>query len=422
MTNDGEESTNLCDLPTEVLLYIFTFLPGRQLARIRQVCLRWKHIIDGLTRSDVLWRGHCRTDFEDVYKTARLKAKCGLLWFNIYRSLSLWPLLKTATEVHDEFASASCVSDEIRNFVVLKDGVIGVHKRDSIVYYDIDTLEQSKRGTITGDYMHYSENEDVLVIQSYHLQLFVIRKILHNPNMDTNATFDSVKTFILVDKDIYFVTLNNQIHFCRVGEGNLSSTCLKQCEESIMSLGFSDGLNVLTFQRNIYSIIDTELVQVCCLDDCSNLVQQLNIYKLLETVDWRIFFQWLCILRVKLPIGPLREIMTVRKYGDVLFVGCNWGVLRIYYAPYSSGELDFYDAEPVKQYNFMERSDCPVLTMSPILQVDALESEDGHTVIVAMPKKIAVLEFVHSFKRSASVAMLPYCDTEKVKILRIDDF
>lgn len=413
------EDQNLCELPTEVLLHIFTYLSGRQLIKCRQVCRRWSHIINSMTRSDVLWQKHCKKDFEDVYKVARMKARIGMLWYNVYRSLALWPMLQHARENRDEFASAGNVNEEIRGFEILKDGIIAVHKRQTIVYYDIETLEHSKRGPLTGDYMKYTENQDIIVIQSNYLHLFVIRKTLQNPRHETNVTYDNVKTFLLNDNKVYFVNLDNEIYICELDNDNLSARLLKRCEESVMCLGYTNNLHILTFERNIYTITDNNLVLSCQLEECPDLLQQFYNYNLLETIDWRVVFQWMFILRRRVPRGPLQEIITVKTYGDIVFVGCNWGVLRIYYKPYVDGEFDFYNSEPVKQYNFMERSDCPVLTMCPIIKVDVLESENGHTVIVGMPKKIAVLDFVHCFKRTASVAMLPYSDVQEVKLLKV---
>uniref|UniRef100_A0A1E1VXQ2 F-box domain-containing protein n=1 Tax=Pectinophora gossypiella TaxID=13191 RepID=A0A1E1VXQ2_PECGO len=405
-------------LPTEILLYILTYLPAKHLVRCRQVCVRWRNIIDWLTTSDSLWREHCKRDFSDVHMIARHKARVGMLWFNIYRSLSLWPQLSLARDVHDEFASASCLNDEIQSLEVLKNGIIGVHKFGSIVYYDIETLEPAKRGPITGEYVSYSENDNAIILKTHNLHLFVIRKLIHNPHFESNATFHEVKTYILVDKLLYYVDLNNDIYLCKLDEANLVNKLVKESEEFIMCLGYTDRLNVLTFRRNIYSMIDGNLVLVCDLDECYNLLHQFYKYNLLETVDWRIVFQWTCIMHHKLPEGPLREIMTVRIYGDVVLVGCNWGVFLIYYAPFTNGEFDLYKTVPVRQYNFMEPSDCPVLIVCPILRADILEAEDGHTIILAMPKKVAVLDFVHDFKRTESVAVLPYNDLQQVKLLR----
>ncbi|XP_068627323.1 uncharacterized protein [Battus philenor] len=414
------QDSYLCALPTEILLLIFTFLPAKDLIKCRGVSTRLKQIVDGLTRSDALWRDHCKNDYPCLYKTARYKSRPGLLWYNIYKSLSLWPQLVHAREEWDEFASASSVNEEISNFRILRDGVIGVHKRSAIVYYEIETLERAKRGNITGDYLRYTENEVAIVILSYHLQLFIIRKQIINPRQETNITFDNVKTFILVDSEVYFVNLNDDIYICRLID--FSNEMIKHSDDGIMSLGHrQDKLHVLTFQRNIYTVVGNELLFTCALGPECNLLHLLYQYNFLETLDWRIYNQWMYVLNHTIPEGPLRDIITIRMYGEVVFVGSNWGVLRIYYAPFSSGEFDLYNAEPIKQFNFMERYDCPVLSMCPIIQIDVSEAEDGHTVIVAMPKKIAVLNFTHNFKRTASAAMLPYQEIQKAKALRIED-
>lgn len=408
------EDRNFCDMPTEILLYIFTYLPGRQLIKCRRVCRGWNHVINGMTHSDVLWRKHCKQDFKDVYKIARAKCRVGMLWYNIYRSLALWPFLNHARETRDEFAFAGNINEEIRGFEILKNGIIAVHKCQTIMYYDIETLEESKRGPLTGHYFKYTEDQNNIIIMGNYLHLFVVRKHLQNPHHETNVTFDNVKSYLLINDKVYFVNLDNEIYVCELDSENLSARLLKQSEESVMCLGYTNNLHILTVDRNIYTVMDTSLVLSCQLEECPNLLQQLYNYKFLETVDWRIVLQWMCFLRRRVPSGPLQEIITVKTYGDIVFVGCNWGVLRIYYNPYVDGVFDFYNAEPVKQYNFMERSDCPVLTRCPILKVDVLESEEGHTVIVAMPKKIAVLDFVHCFKHTTSVAILPYSDVQKV--------
>ncbi|XP_063631105.1 uncharacterized protein LOC134802393 [Cydia splendana] len=411
------------NLPTEVLLFIFSLLSAQDLTACRRVCSRWKMIVDGMSRSDHLWRLHCRRDFRNIYKIARIKARPGVLWFHIYRSLSLWSKLSQAREQRDEFAAASGISEEIQNFKILRDGIIGVHKKGAIEYYDIDTLEKSKRSSITGDYLRYTENDDYIIILSYHLHLFIIRKAIQNPKYETNVTFDNVKSFILAKNKVYYVTLEDQIYVCLLEDGGLTEQFITNSSDGVMCLGFTDMLHVLTFQRNIYTVVnDNDLHFTCSIDSDSNLLHQLREYNFLERMDWRVYIQWMYVLNHTIPEGPLRDIVVVRVYGDVAFVGSNWGVLRIYYAPYTGdGEFDLFNSEPVKQYNFMERYDCPVLSMCPIIQIDVMEGEAGHTVIVAMPKKIAVLEFTHSFKRTASVAMLPYSDTQKVKVLKIDD-
>lgn len=402
------DEQNLCQLPTEILLCIFTYLPGRDLIKCRRVSRRWNHIIDRLLQNDLLWREHCKEDFKEVYKEARIKSRYGVSWYNIYRSLALWPMLRHAKENRDEFASAESVNEEICNFEVLRNGLIGVQHFFKIVYYNIETLEKAKRKPMSGTFMYYMENDKFIVLLSEYLHLFLIRRVTNSPDEYMNAIFDNVKKFFLTDSKLFVVNLDNDIHVCYLNDGTLSQKFIKHSEESVMCFGYTDKLHILTLERNIYTVIDNNLVLTCKLDDCPNLLHQFYKYNFLETVDWCIVFQWMSILHRQVPTGPLQEIMTVKKYGDILFVGCNWGVLRIYEKPFVDGEFDFYNSIPIKQYNYMEHSDLPVLEMCPIMKVDVMESVEGHTVLVAMPKKIAILNFVHCFKHTTSVAMLPY--------------
>ncbi|XP_059055026.1 uncharacterized protein LOC131849056 [Achroia grisella] len=421
MSNDDDNTCHMCTLATEMILYIFTYLPAKDLTRCRRVCVRWKQIVDSVIKHDILWRDFCKNDFNSIYKSARAKSRYGLRWQNIYRSLSLWPRLLQAKETRDEFASASCQMDEIWGFAILRDGIIGVQTFRGISYYDIDTLEPCEREFMIGDCLRYNENHHAAVVLGSHAHLLICRRIKKNPYYDASIVFNNVKTFILVDKEVYFVTMQDEIFGCDLDQNVLSSKFIKRMDESVLTFGYTDRLQVLTMQRNIYSLVNQNLVLSCTLDENCNLLHQFKVYNLMEYMDWQVFFQWMHMLKQRFPDFIINDIIVIRQYGDIYFVGTNWGVLRIYYAPYTSGQLDIFHTQPMKQYNFMERSDCPVLSLSPIRQVDVLETKDGHTVLVAMPKKIAVLNFTHSFKRNSSVAMLPYSDVQKVKLLKIND-
>lgn len=426
MTENSESSepkddlSYMCVLPAEILINIFSNLPVKDLMRSRSVCTRWKLIIDDLASSDNVWLEYCKTDFKDLYTSAMRKTKPGLLWYNIYRSLTLWSKIGDATEESDEFAAASCLGEEIRNFELLCTGVLGVHKKDSIVYYDADTLGPGHRSPIPGHYSRYAENAAVIVILSVHLHLYLIRKIVFSDFDDPDTTFDNVKLFTLTENSLYHANLNDEVFVTRFNNTKLEATLIKKSEDGIMSMGFSNGmLNILTFERNIYSVINNMLVFQCTLGPDSNLLHQLHYYNFLEQLDWRVYFQWMYVLNHTIPDGPLRDIITIRSYGKVCFVGSNYGVLRIYYSPYTDGEFDLFNTQPVKQFNFMERSDCPVLSTCPILQVDVIEGDDKHKVIVAMPKKIAIITFTHTFKHASSLAVIPYHDNIITNCIRM---
>lgn len=424
LEDDAKSCQVWYSLPTEVLFYIFQYLPARDLIKCRQVCCQWRYVIDGLVKNEFLWREHCRKDFESVYLMARNNARIGMTWFNLYRSLALWPKLATARDVIDEFASASSVQEQILDLRVLQNGNVAVHKKGSIVYYDIETLEESKRAPLIGHYLRYAENSKVVAILGLQLHLFLIRKAVYSTKQEKSSTFHNVNRFFLNEQKVYFCNTDDEIFVVDLEKPEIRAEYVTTVTENIICLSFNDNhIHVLTFARNVYSIVRNRMASRCTLDNCCNFLQVLIDFEFLDQMDWTIYNQWMFLVNRPVPQGPLQNIKVMKTYGDMIFVGSNWGVLRIYYYPYRDDEFDLYSAEPVKQYNFMERLDCPVLTDScPIIQIDVLESEDGHTVLAAMPKKIAVLEFVHTFKRTASVAMLPYYrEVQKVKVLRIDD-
>ncbi|OWR41926.1 hypothetical protein KGM_215144 [Danaus plexippus plexippus] len=383
------------NFPTELLLYIFKTLLPKNLAICRQVCLRWKNIIDSLFSCGSLWRKQCIIEYPDIYEQTYYKRKPGLVWAHIYRSLTLWSKLHLAIETRDEFASASRPRDEVRNFQVLQNGLIGVHTRGGIYYYDLATLKLSPRNSVVGDYLRYMENAENIIILGFNLSLMVIKKIIRS-QQDDDMTFQHVKLFILGDDKLFFVTLNDEVYMCSLSSPRLETVLLRRMDFSVMSLGYSNNnLNILTFQRDIFCIENHNLVYKCTLDSSCNLLHELNKFNFLENLDWRVYFQWMYVLNHSVPQGPLRDIIIVKTYGKITFVGSNWGVLRIYYNSYLNEEFDIFNTEPIKQYNFMERCDCPVLSMCPIIQIDVVEGEDSHKVIVAMPKKIALLTFTH---------------------------
>lgn len=399
--------------PTEVLIYIFSYMTPIQLVRCRQVCWRWRLIIDNLLKRDQLWREFCKRDFKDMYKAAFYKCKSGLHWCDVYRTLSLWPRLNEATESRDEFAPASSSADEVRDFQVLRDGIVGVQSRGSITYYDLDTMEPFKTGNIQGNYLRYMENESTILILGYNLNLFIIRKY-KNDKSEGNASFQNVKTFILRKHEVYFVTLSDAVYICKLDDDELNCVQVAQMSSGVMCIGYTTQLNILTFQRDIFSIIGKERKLQCTMGPTTNLLHVLKTYNLLEHLDWRVYFQWMYVLNHSIPQGPLRDIIIIKIYGNAVFMGSNWGVLRIYYSPYVNGEFDIFKSEPIRQYNFMERCDCPVLSMCPIIQIDIVEGEDSHSILVAMPKKIAVITYSHDFYKTKSMPPYIYCSDAKI--------
>lgn len=318
-----------------------------------------------------------------------------------FRSLSLWPKLREAAETRDEFASASSVQEEIRDFQVLRYGELGVHTESCIVYYDLKTLKRSARGAISGNYFNYVEDDVVILILAITSDLYVIRKFIRSSRQDERTSFPSVKYFILADSLLYYVTFDNDVYVCDLQKDKFVCNYLVRIDD-VMCLGCKDGsLNVLTYERNVYTVssISSNHNAPCNLDGVPNLMHYMHHFNFLERLDWRAFCQWMTMFKNPMPKDfELRDITIVKVYGDVVFVGTRYGVFRIYYAPYVNNEFDLFNCVPLKQYNFMERRDCPVLSHSPITQIDVIEAKDGHTVLVGMPKKIVLLQFSHDFK------------------------
>ncbi|CAH0730909.1 unnamed protein product, partial [Brenthis ino] len=415
--NKDEPICCMSNAPTELLIYIFEFLRPIQLVKCRQVCMRWKLIIDNMLERDPLWREFCKRDFSDLYKVAFYKCKSGLRWCSVYRTLSLWPRIREATESRDEFAPASDLSNAVRHFQVLRDGIIGVHRRDAIIYYDLETMEPFKTGNIHGSYLDYMENESTILILGNNLSLSLFRKYVSEGQGETNATFHRVKTFILRTHEVYFVTIYNVVYICRLDEKEIKSVQLAQMSSHVMCIGYSTQLNLLTNQRDIYSLIGKEFKLQCTLGPRSNLLHLLKKYSLLEHLDRIVYSKWMIDSNQSIPQGPLRNIVTIKTYGDAVFVGSHWGKFRIYYAPYINDDFDIINSEPIKEYNFMEPCDCPILSMCPIIQIDIVEGEDCHSILVAMPKKIVVITYSHDLYKSKSVP--PYTDSSEVQIRKI---
>ncbi|XP_045532742.1 uncharacterized protein LOC123720248 [Pieris brassicae] len=414
--SDIEQSACTVVIPTEILLSIFRYLAPKHLATCRLICNRWKQIIDDVSLSDKFWYRCCKSEFPSIFNQVMYKAKAGITWHKIYRSLYLWSKFLEASETVDEFASASNISQEIRDIKVLRDGLVAVHTRDGINYYDLDTLKYStKCKSIIGSYTSYSENDNFTIYIDISNCLIVVRKRRH-PGQESRIIINNVQKFLLNDIRLFYVTHDNEIHMCNLSTNDLQSLFLKKFEEQVMTLGYSNTLNVLTYEREIYSLVDGIFKLQCNIEIVPNMQHILWKYNLLERMDWRVYIQWMYILNHTIQQILLKDMLIIYPYGDVFFVGTTWGVFRIYYKPYVDGEFDLYHSVPIKQYNFAERSDCPVLAMSPIFQIDVVETEDGHIVLVAMPKKIAVLYYTHVFKQSPTWPVLPFMEVQDVTI------
>nr|XP_053624005.1 uncharacterized protein LOC128682951 [Plodia interpunctella]XP_053624006.1 uncharacterized protein LOC128682951 [Plodia interpunctella]XP_053624007.1 uncharacterized protein LOC128682951 [Plodia interpunctella] len=380
-------------LPTELLTTIFYFLPPKDLIISSRTCSRWKAIIDKITYDEFLWRDHCIRDFCDIFHAARNKASQTMNSFKLYRSLSVWPDLPTAREYRDEFAIATKMPEQIRGFRILGDGTLGVHTYRAIKYYCIDTFTPiMDRQQINGDYSSYNENSYFIALVDYNQHLYLVRKSIGNPKMWPHTTYDRVVKYVLVNKIVYFITLADEVFTTNADVENFASKFIVKVGHKVLSLGFKDRLHILTEHHDIYTLVDKKLVHITTISHDPSPLHQLQKHNIYDPFCWQTYFQTTRTVR-------LRDIVTVFKYGDVFFLGTCWGILHIYYAPFSSERLNLGNTEPMKRYNFFEKDNCcnNLVVRCPILQIDVIETDTGHTVLIAMPRKIAVLKYVHDF-------------------------
>lgn len=390
-------------LPPEMVEQILRHLPPKYLVRSRLVCSRWRYIINHIMKNQMYWSKHCKTEFKNLYETAREKSYPVIGWRDLYRSLSSWKLLRNATETITEFLHSTCRPEDLRYFKLLSHGILAVHRIGSIVFYDINTLtESTTRSSIVGRFQRYSENEDFIITLGLEMQLHIIKKDPEN-QQPIPRSYENVKLFILTKTTLYFVNFLNDIFCCHLDSENIVANNVTHMGEEIMNISFCDGtLNILTHHRRIYSLINGRIVLKVILYRNSNMLHDLNRFNFLKYMDWQIFFQWILGMQIIFPNAPLRDIVIMKSYGRAYFVGFYDGVLNIYFSTRNLNEFNIFKRRPVKQYNFGEYSGDPPETVNKILNVDVVEKPFGHLVFVALPKNMVCIKLSHNFETELS--------------------
>lgn len=409
------------EVPNEILLYIFKFLTVKQLMISRQVCKRWKQLLEALLADDSDWERFCNVEFSQDCRDVQRKSPNNLDFFDIYKCLSLWQRSDTAEETIDEFCHSSRVSDEIRDMNVLKGGLIIVHRRDGIVYFDVTTQAPAARERIYGDFNKVVEFGDTVLTFDGFLHLTVLKRaeIDREEEYYIEKIFSNVKYFIVSKNTIYFINMSNEIFGYGMAQKNpeVPHTFVQYHSDSqrLVSISTYNGqLHGLWIDRRVRVYRNHEFVTLFSLDTQTNLLHILWKYKFIENFDWRIYYIWMTQLRQHIPNGPLNFICTLRVYGDLFFIGSQCGVLRVYYKPFTNGELDLFNSKPIREYNFSHRIDIPILSVHPILKIEVVEILNGHKVLVAMPRKILVITLTHNSKSQVSKALVPYTNWKSI--------
>lgn len=426
-TSEGLGPTSeisLSMLPTEIFFILFEFVPPKDMIRCRQVCVRWREVIDAILRDGSLWEWFCKRDYKKVYKQAMWKTPNITNWFEIYRSLSLWSQLLNAKETIDEFCHSDTIDEEMRSAIVQECGIIMVHKRTKVVYYDLMTLEVARRKGSAGQYVSLQEFRDVVVMLGMNGQLHVVNKpnpdwnsdLNINTNEDNEIVFNDVKCFIVENRTIFYSTYRHDLYSFHLDNDKLANhieipnQLLDGIPDGIGAVGFSnDCLYILTMSENMYMYVNTHVYFKFNLSSVTNLMDCLYQHNMLEDLDWRNYYILMAHLKHKRHTGLLQFICKMQIYGDDLFfVGTQSGIVNIYYKPLINGQLDLTQVKPIKVYNFSARIDIPILSVYPIINIEVTETKDGHKILVCMPRKILVITYRHEFEKPVSKAVVPY--------------
>lgn len=408
-------------LPTELFFTVFGFVPPKDLLRSRQVCSKWRDIIDTMLKNDGLWEIFCKHDYNNIYKKAMWKSPNITNWHEMYRSLSSWSKLGEAHETIEEFCLSDSIDDELRNAVVQKNGVVMVHKRTTVVFHDIVSLRVVRRQGFSGQIISLIELEDIVVMLEWNGQLHVVNKpnknwhsdLLINTNSDNEIFFNDVRSFIVGDRTVFFVTYNQELFSFNFDEDKAANKIsLREFSSDLIpnsfdALGYSAGcLYILTPYRNIFMYVNKQAVLKLSLDTVENIMHCFYIHNMLENMDWRHYYSIVCQRQHEPHQGELKYIRKISIYHENIFYVCfQSGKVFVYYKPFVNGELNLNECKPIKVYDFSKRMVHPFQSMIPIVNIDFTETTDGHIVLICMPMKILKVSYKHDFEMPVSKAI-----------------
>lgn len=368
-------------LSTEIVVQILLYLPPKAIAKCRRVCRDWRDIVDNiLYKNNLLWQRRCQESFIDIYDQARRKMGAGVTYFQLYRSLSLWKfLLKAREEINVVKTLTDC--DVFMGMELLKNGVVALHSFYAISYYeDCNFVKQKKR--IAGKYYKYVENNDLLVILTLGSCLVITFKTIYEPLSRNEYYFHEVRFFVLHKRSVYYVSLDNNVHVCKIVNGTVKSHYLFSLLIPIMGIAYTDKVCVVTENYRLYSFDDDILSTEICLEPYS--LEWLWKYNFLGSVDVKVYYT--CCLNH----SKLQEVSVLFPYRDLMFVGTNWGTLSVYYLS-DFTKLKF---KPIKQWRFVENRGLE--KENSIIKIDVMEQHFGHTIFVMLTQKLITVDFKYN--------------------------
>lgn len=326
--------------------------------------------------------------------------------------MSLWPRLSDTSETQVKFTTVT-IDDflqplsqgpqGISGFQLIGHGEVAINSgRRGIQYYDLKTLKPSiQRKYIYGRYKKYYEDDNAIVLLHLDSDLRVKPKVLPQKSMFTrqskDVVFYSVEKFVVADNKIYFREGFYHVYACDLLNLNSGRRLVFQCKTLVYGLGCTNGVLYAVTQSgsgiNIIGIDNSNPVHTHSVEITPDLMLDVHLQRIFLwenlrvniTPEWKKWFQ----------LNPTKEthaVEAMKVYGDMIFVGIKGQLFHIYYVPYLKNKFDvFYtDTKPMKWYKFDN--------YGSFNDIDVMEGEACHTVVVGMTEQIILLKFSHNFR------------------------
>lgn len=383
-------------LPTEMLIKIFKYISGKELFACTKVCKQWRNVIkDTYEANNYKWQLSIMNDFnmdkEDV-KTVR-----NMSLYNVYYNLSKWPNVGTASVRIREIYRGNEV-EYMKGFLLLRDGLIAVHKNTEIFYYNIHNGTVDERPTLRGTYKQYYENDYTVVTLGENNNLNLIRKSVFAAKGYKTYEYPYTKYFTVTNEKLYYVTYENTVYVCDLDEDYIISDHIGSYDIEMMTLKYKQNLYIMTNYLEV----------ICCDDDnqTTTIIDPLQdynpqdeyaalnkLYKLgiLDFMNCNLYKKTLYLTKSQNNYMKTHEVSVLFATAKVVFVGNIFGILQVYHFP---DEINFGNSKPLKEWDLSyssRRNECP------IIQIGVLENASSHVIIVALPLKLVAIELSQEF-------------------------
>lgn len=397
---NSSENDNEIQLPIELIINIFQNLSGKEVYKCRRVCKLWKGAADLLIRDETHWQKYYKRDYGTMYNQARNKS--ALSYEGLYKSISLWPQIKSAKVRVKRFL----IGEHMSNFQILNKDIIGVtHCTECqnnvsstfclgcnyIGYFDLKTGNELRRQSMHVEkFQEYKENDHFVAVLEKDLHAFTM-SILPKSNPDSIIyqfeTSHNYKHIFLHENALYYTDASDQNIRCVTAnkKGEVNDNIICRTSDGLIPLYFShidNSINFISSSSAIYTLSGESYVMRQCIEP--NELHNLRKYNFCDSA-WRL---------AKAMKGRGGVFFT---YGDIIIYGAPHGRLGIFYAPLENGPFDIYNTAPSVVLNLKEMVE--FAQRSLICCIDVIEVENGHDIIVMTEGDIVIITFWHEFRQ-----------------------